>query len=74
MNPLDRDAGEWRARADDLAAWVMAHLVNRTDVWGRYVRNKSEATTGSVSMSGAADQVVSPRTEFSRSRSTGRSG
>jgi hypothetical protein len=56
VNHLDRIAGEWRARADDLAAWVMAHLVNRTDVWGRYVRNKSEATTRAVTAPFAAER------------------
>ena len=34
---FDRIADEWRSRAKELAAWTMAHLVNRTDVWGRYL-------------------------------------
>jgi hypothetical protein len=34
---FDRIADEWRARAGELAAWTMTHLVNRTDVWGRYL-------------------------------------
>ena len=29
----------------ELADWVMTHLVNRTDVWGRYVRRKGDDTT-----------------------------
>ena len=37
MNFLDRIAGEWRERATQLAEWTMSHLVNRTDVWGRYL-------------------------------------
>jgi hypothetical protein len=32
-----RIADEWRERASELAAWTMSHLVNRTDVWGRYL-------------------------------------
>lgn len=30
----------WRERAPELAAWTMQHLVNRTDVWGRYLPKK----------------------------------
>jgi hypothetical protein len=45
MDYLERIAGEWRDRADELARWTMIHLVNRTDVWGRYVRRKGEETT-----------------------------
>ena len=37
---LDRIADEWRDRAGELAAWVDAHLVNRTDVWGRYLKEQ----------------------------------
>src|SRR5262245_5608999 len=45
MDHLERLAGEWHERAGELAAWVMARLVNRTDVWGRYVRRKGDDTT-----------------------------
>ena len=38
---FDRIADEWRARADELAGWSMTNLVNRTDVWGRYLPRKS---------------------------------
>ena len=34
---LDRIAGEWAERASELADWTMENLVNRTDVWGRYL-------------------------------------
>jgi hypothetical protein len=37
VNFYDRIAGEWRERATQLAEWTMSHLVNRTDVWGRYL-------------------------------------
>ena len=37
-----RIATEWHQRAGELAAWVLAHMVNRTDVWGRYVRRRSD--------------------------------
>jgi hypothetical protein len=39
---LKRIAGEWADRAPALAEWTMNHLVNRTDVWGRYVRRKTD--------------------------------
>jgi hypothetical protein len=45
MDHLERIAGEWCDRAPELADWVMTHLVNRTDVWGRYVRRKGDDTT-----------------------------
>jgi hypothetical protein len=34
----DRIADEWRQRAGELAEWTMRRLVNRTDVWGRYLK------------------------------------
>jgi hypothetical protein len=39
---FDRIAAEWQERSSELATWVMTHLVNRTDVWGRYVRRRGE--------------------------------
>jgi hypothetical protein len=33
----DQLADEWRQRARELAQWTMQRLVNRTDVWGRYL-------------------------------------
>jgi hypothetical protein len=32
----DCQSGVWSARADELTAWAMARLVNRTDAWGAY--------------------------------------
>jgi hypothetical protein len=37
---LERIADEWRDRADELGSWVNNNLVNRTDVWGRYLAPK----------------------------------
>jgi len=38
VNPyLEVIAREWAARADELAEWAYAHLLNRTDVWGSYL-------------------------------------
>ena len=37
---FDRIADEWRERADELAPWAMSHMVNRTDVWGRYLAKR----------------------------------
>ncbi len=41
---LDRIFDEWRERASELAVWIMGNLVNRTDVWGRYLpkRNRKD--------------------------------
>ena len=40
MDRIDRIADEWSERANELAEWTMSRLVNRTDVWGRYIRRK----------------------------------
>jgi hypothetical protein len=45
MSNLDRIADEWCDRSAELAEWTMTHLVNRTDVWGRYIRKKSDDVT-----------------------------
>jgi hypothetical protein len=37
---FDRIGGEWRERATELAEWTMKHMVNRTDVWGRYLAER----------------------------------
>jgi hypothetical protein len=41
---LDQMLVEWRSRAPELATWILKHLVNRTDVWGRYLplRNRDK--------------------------------
>lgn len=36
----ERIADEWRERALELAEWTMLRLVNRTDVWGRYLKKR----------------------------------
>jgi hypothetical protein len=41
---FDRIGDEWRQRSGDLAEWTMSHLVNRTDVWGRYLSLKQRKT------------------------------
>lgn len=50
MDYFERISGEWFERAAELADWVMTHLVNRTDVWGRYTRRKSDDTTQVVTV------------------------
>lgn len=40
MSYFARIAEEWRQRAPELAQWTIHNLVNRTDVWGRYVAKK----------------------------------
>jgi hypothetical protein len=47
---LDQIAGEWHERASELAEWAMTHLVNRTDVWGRYVRRKGDDVTRALTV------------------------
>jgi hypothetical protein len=46
---FERIAQEWRERADELAAWTLSHLVNRTDVWGRYVTSRKRDEEENVS-------------------------
>jgi hypothetical protein len=50
MEYLEQIGSEWRDRAKELAEWSMTHLVNRTDVWGRYVRRKDDDTTQVVTV------------------------
>ena len=45
---LERIAGEWRERAGELANWALTSLVNRTDVWGRYLAKKYRTTVDGV--------------------------
>jgi hypothetical protein len=45
MDHFEQIAGQWHERSAELADWVLAHLVNRTDVWGRYVRRKGADET-----------------------------
>ncbi|MBS0202109.1 MAG: hypothetical protein JSS49_04355 [Planctomycetes bacterium] len=48
MDYLERIGREWRDEASELAAWVMTHMVNRTDVWGRYHRRKGHDETFAI--------------------------
>jgi hypothetical protein len=50
MDYFERIGGEWHERAAELAKWVMANLVNRTDVWGRYARRKGDDETKAVTV------------------------
>lgn len=50
MDYFERIAGEWYERAPELAEWVMAHLVNRTDVWGGYTRRKLDKASRAVTV------------------------
>lgn len=55
---LDRIADEWRERGPELAKWVMSHLVNRTDVWGRYLPKKNRKTKDQVRKGGFAGNAI----------------
>ena len=37
---LDQMLTEWRGRAPELAEWIHKNLINRTDVWGRYLAQR----------------------------------
>ena len=37
---FNRIADEWKDRAGELATWFDSNMVNRTDVWGRYLAEK----------------------------------
>lgn len=50
MDYQKRIADEWFERSGELAEWAMSHLVNRTDVWGRYVRRRGEALPSAVTV------------------------
>ncbi len=50
MEFLERIASEWAERAPELAEWTLQHLVNRTDVWGRYVRRAGDEETHVVTV------------------------
>jgi hypothetical protein len=50
MDYFEQIAGQWYERAPELADWVMARLVNRTDVWGRYARRKSDDASRAVTV------------------------
>lgn len=41
VDPVNEIAQQWRDRAVDLAEWTFQNLVNRTDVWGRYVGRRT---------------------------------
>lgn len=44
---FERIAEEWKERAPELGEWAMEHLVNRTDIWGRYLSAKYRGTSTS---------------------------
>jgi hypothetical protein len=49
VNPKFFDATAWHLRGAELADWILAHLVNRTDVWGGYYRDGQVTRRGSLS-------------------------
>ncbi len=48
MSYFERLAKEWQSRAGELAEWTMRVMVNRTDVWGRYLPMKNRKLRGGV--------------------------
>lgn len=47
-NILEQIAKEWRERSPELAVWTMSNLVNRTDVWGRYLQKRYRTSADGV--------------------------
>lgn len=45
---LEQIARQWRERANELANWSYTRLVNRTDVWGRYLKPESRKKSAST--------------------------
>ncbi len=57
MSYFERIAKEWQSRARELAEWTMRVMVNRTDVWGRYLpmsNRKPRAASGSANSPGGS--------------------
>lgn len=46
-NYLERIAEEWSERAGEMAQWAMQRMVNRTDLWGRYLKPNHRGEGGS---------------------------
>jgi hypothetical protein len=80
MNFIKRIGDEWHERSGELAEWAMAKLVNRTDVWGRYVRRKGEDAASAVTVPSRDERgksfldVDSLRKHFRTRSSTGQLG
>ena len=55
---LEQIRGEWIARGTELAEWILANLVNRTDVWGRYLAKKKRKEDCSDKKKGFHGNVV----------------
>ncbi len=53
-------AAAWRKRAEWLTRWTMAHLVNRTDIWGKYlaVDKRTAAPDGSMRLTRIAPSAA----------------
>lgn len=80
MDFLDRISGEWCDCSTELAEWTMTHLVNRTDVWGRYHRRKGQETASAVTVPFRAERgktfldLDSLRKHFRRRQPSGQLG
>jgi hypothetical protein len=48
LSYFERISQEWQARATELAEWTMRVMVNRTDVWGRYLPLKNRKIVNGV--------------------------
>jgi hypothetical protein len=57
---LDQMLAEWRSRAPELAEWVFRHLVNRTDVWGRYLAKRHRKRSGESRAGFQGNAITAP--------------
>jgi hypothetical protein len=57
---LQQIADEWRSRGPELAEWILANLVNRTDVWGRYLPIKNRKAKGESPTGFQGNAITAP--------------
>ena len=57
---LQQMLSEWRSRAPELADWILKDLVNRTDVWGRYLSQRQRKSTKEKSSGFKGNAITAP--------------
>ena len=57
---LQQIADEWQSRGGELADWIMKHLINRTDVWGRYLPKKNRKAKGESKTGFQGNAITAP--------------
>ncbi len=59
MDYFTRIGNEWRERAPELAEWTLKTLVNRTDVWGRYLSKRTRQRNQETLDQNEVDRLLS---------------